>query len=182
LPTRLEWPIALSTATADGVKSWPLLKVDGKTAWGESQWLGYWQVRISEHELVPDKPAKDSERDDTKGPWTVALAAQRGSGGDSQRLVVVGANSWFMDRVALEQSVVDGRAAAAYPGNIELFEAAVYWLAGQDDMIAPSATARAVPLIRPLSGGTLLAIRWLTIAGLPGAVLLVGMVWRLCRG
>lgn len=182
LPARLEWPIAITATSADGVRTWPLLVVDNKSAWAESQWLNYWQVRIADHELVPDKPSRDSERDDVKGPWTVALAAERGPPSDAQRLIVVGSNSWFMDRVALEQSVIDGRAAAAYPGNIELFEAAVYWLAGQDEMIAPSATARAVPLIRPLRGGTLLAIRWLTIAGLPGVVLMVGMVWRLLRG
>ena len=160
LPARLEWPIAVNATSADGVRTWPLLVVDNKSAWAESQWLNYWQVRIADHELVPDKPSRDSERDDVKGPWTVALAAERGPPSDAQRLIVVGSNSWFMDRVALEQSVIDGRAAPAYPGNIELFEAAVYWLAGQDAMIAPA---------QPPGGSAYPSAEWWHTAGDPVA-------------
>ena len=99
-----------------------------------------------------------------------------------QRLVIVGSNSWYSDHVMGEAATVDGRIVPANPGNIELMEASIYWLAGQDDSIAQSATARAVPLIRSLDRGTLRLLRWVAIAGLPGAVLGLGVVWRLTRG
>ncbi len=193
LPTRFEWPIAIKSSdgkTPPGAeppsrdaRSTPLFVIDDKAVWNESQWLTYWQARIQDHDAFPNKPTRDAQRDESGVPWNVVVAATRPiEGQPDQRLVVVGSNTWFMDRIAQERVLVDGRPALTSPGNAELFEAAVYWLAGQDEMIAPSATARAVPLIRPLSGGTLLAIRWLAIAGLPGAVLLLGMVWRLLRG
>jgi hypothetical protein len=99
-----------------------------------------------------------------------------------QRLVVIGSNSWFTDQVMGEAASVDGRIVPANPGNLELMEASIYWLAGQDDAIAQSATARAVPLIRSLDPGMLSLLRWLAIAGLPGAVLALGVAWRLARG
>lgn len=185
LPARFEWPVAVRLdpeARLDGVKATPLYIVKSPAAWGESQWLSYWQVRIPEHDLVPNKPAKDAPRDDGAGPWPIVMAAERRGPDGPERLVVVGANTWFMDRIAQERALIDGRPAPTNPGNAELFEAAVYWLAGQDEMIAQSPTARAVPLIRPLGGGTLLVLRWAAIAGLPGLVLLLGVIWRMIRG
>lgn len=186
LPTRLEWPIPLRRA-ADapaGTTFAPLYRVDDKSVWAESQWLTYWQVPMSAHAQVPAKPAPDSERDDRSGSFIVAAAAERPIPGMSvpQRLVVVGANTWFMDRIAQERALVDGRPAFTSPGNAELFESAIYWLAGQDTMIAQSPTARAVPLIRPLGDGSLRALKWLAIAGLPALVLGTGVAWRLLRG
>lgn len=182
LPLRLEWPIAIRTSNVADVIATPLYVVDDPTVWGESQWLSYWQVPIAQHDSVPSKPAKDSQRDDSKGPWPVVVAAERHNTGGTQRLLVVGSDTWFTDRIAQDRAMVDGRAVLTSPGNSELFEASVYWLAGQDDMIAQSPTARAVPLIRPLAGGTLLLLRWAAILGLPGAVLLLGLVLRLVRG
>lgn len=188
LPIRLEWPIALHEAKPEegGGRTTvtPLIQIADPAAWGESQWLTYWQIGLQNHAKAPNKPAKDSEKDDTKGPWTVAAAAERTVPGldKAQRLVVVGSNTWFRDAIAQERVLVDGRPTLSNPGNAELFEAAIYWLAGQDQMIAQSATARAAPLIRPMSGATLPAIRWLAIAGLPALVLLAGMAWRLLRG
>lgn len=193
LRTRFEWPVAIKACAGKeagatspptpGARSTPLFVADDKSVWAESQWLTYWQAGLQNHDSVPNKPTRDAQRDESGVAWPVVTAASRPvAGQDDQRLVVVGSNTWFMDRIAQERALVDGRPALTNPGNAELFEAAVYWLAGQDEMIASSATARSVPLIRPLSGGTLLALRWLAIAGLPGAVLLLGMVWRLVRG
>jgi hypothetical protein len=186
LPTRLEWPIAIRQAADSGTKTrlWPLYRIEDKSVWGESQWLTYWQARGYDPSQIPAKPAPDAERDDRSGSWLVAAAVERDVPGleDPQRLVVVGSNTWFTDRIAQERVLVDGRPAASNPGNAELFEAAVYWLSGQDTMIAQSATARAAPLIGTLDPGVLLGLKWAAIAGLPGLVLLVGAVWRLARG
>jgi len=186
LPTRFEWPISVrqSPGSPPGYSYTPLYRITDKSTWGESQWLSYWQTPMNAHAQAPTKPIPDSDRDDRTNAYTVAAAAERPIAGstDRQRLVVVGANTWFMDRIAQERTLVDGRPAHSNPGNTELFEASIYWLAGQDSMIAQSATARAVPLIGPLSGDALLALKWAAIAGLPALVLLAGVVWRLVRG
>jgi hypothetical protein len=162
--------------------STPLYLVEDKAVWAESQWLGYWQVRLQEHDAVRTSRRGMLETPrEVRGPWpppaTRPLTVSGIAAPSPRRLqhVVHGPG---------RSRARPGRWPPAFtnPGNSELFEASVYWLAGQDEMIAASATARAVPLIRPLSGGTVLALRWLAIAGLPGGVLLVGMVWRLLRG
>jgi hypothetical protein len=189
LPTRFEWPIALRLLEQAGEARsapsvTPLYTIEDRATWGESQWLGYLQVPLAQHHLVPNPPSPDSPRDDTSGSWIVGAAAERKAPGldHSQRLVVVGSNTWFVDWVVGDMSEVDGRAVAASPGNAELLEAAVYWLAGQDELIAQSPTARAAPLIGDLSPSLLRALRLAAIAGLPGLVLVAGAFWRVLRG
>ncbi|MFM9996315.1 MAG: hypothetical protein ACKVU4_11005 [Phycisphaerales bacterium] len=190
LRTLFEWPVPLKTLAegdAARARTWPLFTLNESDAWAEAEWLALWTVAApgTRGSMPPNPPAKDSTRDDAQGPWVVAAAAERDlpQGRGTQRLVAVGSNTWFTDRVASQQaSMVDGRVSATNPGNIELFEAAVYWLAGQDDRIGASATARAVPIIRALEPGTLAALRWTVIAGLPALTLLAGVLWRVWRG
>lgn len=101
---------------------------------------------------------------------------------ETQRLIVIGANGWFIDRYAFRTSPVDGRIIVAYPGNLELFEASIAWLAHQDEMIAQSPTARLLPVVKPLNDGTLLTLRWVFVAGLPVLTLLFGVLHRWLRG
>lgn len=96
--------------------------------------------------------------------------------------MVVSSNGWFFDEIAQATANVDGRAQLQLPGNAELFEACVWWLAHQDDRVATSAQADAVTLIPPMSQAKLGAIRWGLIAGLPLLILLMGIVWRVVRG
>lgn len=190
LLTMFEWPVPLRVlpeAEAPRARVTPLYVLEDKDAWAESEWLGLWTAAApgTRRGTPATLPVKDSTRDDGAGPWVVAAAAERDrpQGGGTQRLVAVGANTWFTDRVTTQQaSRVDGRVAAASPGNIELFEAAVSWLAGQDDRIGASATARAVPLIRPLDPSTRALVRWGVIAGLPVLTLALGVLWRVWRG
>lgn len=190
LLTMFEWPVPLRVlpeAEAPRARVTPLYVLDDREAWAESEWLGLWTVSApgTRRGTPATLPAKDSARDDGAGPWVVAAAVERDRphGGGTQRLVAVGANTWFTDRVTTQQaSRVDGRVAAANPGNIELFEAAVSWLAGQDDRIGASATARAVPLIRPIDPSTLALVRWGVIGGLPVLTLAIGVLWRVWRG
>lgn len=190
LRTQLEWPLPLEVlreSEAPRARVWPLFSVTDRDAWAESEWVSLWQWAMSDtrRTAAPPPPVADASRDDVSGPWVVGAAAERDlpGGGGVQRLVVIGSNRWFSDRVTSQRArLVDGRLAGANPGNIELFESAIFWLAGQDDRIGASATARAVPVIRAMGPGTLAALRWLTILGLPALTLAAGLSWRLWRG
>jgi hypothetical protein len=184
LRTRFDWPVAMSLDEGSPLAATPLYRVEGPDAWAESQWLGFLQVWSERNPAVPNAPSNDSPRDDPTGPWTVALAAERRVPGldRPQRLVIVGSNFWFTDQVLGAATEIDGRTVDVNPGNGELFEACTYWLADQDGLIAQSAIARAMPAIGPVNAQALLAIRWGAIAGLPLAVLLLGLAWRALRG
>ncbi len=170
-----------------GVKKTPIVRIepDGNT-WAESEWLGYARVPSAQRGSVIDPPMPDSPRDDAQGPWEMVVAAERSDPSlDSgmQRVVVVGCSGWFLDDVTQQSvGVIDGRPVLTSPGNLELLEASVLWLAGQEELIARSPTAQAVPTIRSLTAGQTQAVRWSLMAGLPGLVLLVGAGWRLWRG
>lgn len=205
LPTLLTWAMPIrvdpSARAASGSTIWPLLvaQADANT-WGESDWLGFRQTPGAQRALLINPPAPDSPRDDTNGPWTVAAALERplnaaasstppGSGpsgaapmGGTQRLIVVASNGWFFDELTQKGDVVNGRPVPLHPGNLELFESSIYWLAGQESLIARSAEAQHVPLIPDLSAGTQRGLRWGLIAGMPLIVLVLGVLWRLLRG
>lgn len=195
LPTLLSWPIDIANAgepMAD-IKTWPLLTLEPKKGiWAEAQWLKLWSTPLDLRAQMPDAPTFDRNRDldrpDTKEgatrrPWILGMAAERTDAkGEKHRLIAIGANGWFIDRFAFRTSPVDGRSVVAFPGNLELFEASIAWLANQDTMIAQSPAARLLPVVRPLGRGTLLAAQWFFIAGLPILTLLVGLLHRWLRG
>ncbi|MGE3107587.1 MAG: hypothetical protein AB7G11_01260 [Phycisphaerales bacterium] len=179
-----------SESGASAASFTPIVRIenDGST-WAESEWLGYARVPANQRKKVIDPPLPDSPRDDAKGPWPIVVAAERAGGTGSagvprvQRLVVVGCSGWFLDSVTQQSvGVIDGRPVLSSPGNLELLEASVLWLAGQDELIARSPTAQAVPTIRSLTGRQVQAVRWSLLAGLPAVVLLIGAAWRLVRG
>ena len=189
LALRLLWPIPLRTLTDTSATVTPIVVIDNAkgTIWAESEWMAFRRVPADQRSSIANPPAPDSSRDDTKGPWTVAAAAERtittpGAPASTQRVVVVGANGWFFDEIAQGQTVVYGHPTLFSPGNAELFDASIAWLAGQDDAIGASPQAQSLSLIPNLSEGTLAAIRWGLIAGLPLVILLVGAGWRLARG
>ncbi|MCW5776279.1 MAG: hypothetical protein KIS87_07575 [Phycisphaeraceae bacterium] len=177
----LVWPVALRRTDdgSVGVTIHELLRLDAERgAWRESQWLRLWQTPRAQRPYLPDPPAFDEARDHRDAPWLVAAACERGP----LRLVVVGSNNWHVDQVAFERREAEGRLVPAYPGNAELLEASIWWLAGQESLIARSAEAGSTPRIRPLADGDLLALRWALAGGLPLLVLILGAVWRGVRG
>lgn len=192
LPMLLAWPIDLSPIAKEGVTTWPLLSLaPAPGVWSESQWLKFWSLPPEARLRTPDAPAFDRTRDldrpevkegEVARPWMLGYAAQKETKNKPQRLIVIGANGWFIDRYAFRPSPVDGRMVVAYPGNLELFEASVAWLAYHDDMIAQSPAARALPVVKPIGRGVLLASQWIFIAGLPILTLLVGILHRWLRG
>ena len=188
LRLRLPWAVPLRTTEAAGTASiTPIVSVpDDDRTWAESQWMEFRSVPAAQRAFIraQDQPKPDSQRDDAAGPWVVAAALERkiAEKPEMQRLVVVGSNGWFLDEVAEAAEVVDNRRVPVSPGNTELLEASLYWLAKQESAIGASPQAAAAPVIPALSEGTVRAVRWGLIAGLPVLVLLAGAVWRVVRG
>lgn len=198
LATFFPWPIALlerPTPSNVRVSITPLytLPADAST-WCETQWLRWWQTPRDQRMFIPDAPKFD-ETQDSRWPlgrqpaanekpqrWIVAAAAERFAVGlPTQRAVVVSSNGWYADAVTELQADLAGQIVPIFPGNIELFEASIMWLAGQDELIAQSAASRAVPVIKPLDDELLARLRLGVVLGLPAAVLLLGLVYRLIR-
>lgn len=187
LRTDLLWCIPLRVREVSGVTTRPVVVIDnqGGAAWAESQWSEFRRVPVNERAGVVNPPGPDSARDDRDGPWTVAASVDRAGarvGGGAQRVMIVGSNGWFFDEIAGASGMVEGRPTLVAPGNAELFEASVHWLAGQEDLIASGATAAPTALIPPMSDAGLRALRWGLVVGVPLLVLLAGAIWRLIRG
>jgi len=187
LPALLLWPCPIEVSeTADpNVTLWPLLEIEhGAGRWAESEWLRLRAVPPAQRSIMRDPPEPNPTRDDVDGPWTVAAAAERlgAEAGELQRLVVVASNGWFLDPIVERRAAAAGRTVARYPGNGELFEASVAWLAGMDDLLAPSPRAGDTPRIAPLDEDSLLALRWALALGPPAVVLALGGLLRLWRG
>lgn len=196
LPVLLPWPVSLhGSPTPDKVR----LEIQrfmeipaGESVWAESQWLRIWQTPRDKRSLIPDLPVFDDGRDSRwpdgkpgQGPqaWLLGAAVERFELDKApQRVVVIGSNSWFIDAVTQQSMNADGRAVLRNPGNLELFEAAVYWLAGQESLIAQSPSAASVPVIVPIDETSLVRARLALMLGLPLIVLIVGGMYRLIRG
>jgi len=184
LTARFGWISPIELADTPAVSHAPIYEIDDADVWGESQWTELWSTsQNARRRMTPPTPTPTL--DDTEGPWTVAAAIERPSpteAGELQRLVVVGATAWFFDGSILPARRVDGRVAAAFPGNGELFDASVAWLAGQDDLIAPGAVARDIPRVKAIDTGALTTLRWALALGPALAVLLLGAAIRMIRG
>jgi len=181
LPVLMPWPVAFTTSAQAAV----ILEVPSRPeTWGESSWMGYRLVPRAQRAFVQDAPKFDEGRDDRHGPWPVAVAAERTlDSGATQRLVAVGSNDWLIDPVTtMSQGNVDGRATLTAPGNLELVESSVRWLARQDGLIGATASARGVPLVVPIADGTLTLLWWTLVAGMPLGILLLGVLVRWLRG
>ena len=183
LPLYMPWavPVRIKDGTT-GVRSVVELDNQGKSIWAESEFVEFLRTPREQQALLINPPAPDSARDDPAGPWPLVGTIERTVDGRAQRLVVVGCNRWMAGDVIGAQTQTEGRVVPTYPGNIELLDASVYWLAGQDGMIGTSPLARQAPTIPPLSDAQLTAIRWTLIGGLPVLVLLIGALWRLAKG
>lgn len=186
LPTQFRWPLALTALPDSPVQRTPLFEIAGAGAWAEAEWLGLWRYFAQNRvDAVGGTgiPTPNEGIDLVRGPWTIGYLADRPlAGGKTQRLAAIGANGWFFDAQTLPTINPNGTTTPANPGNAELFNACLYWLAGQDQLIAPGPASRAVARIRPLEAGQRRALSWGLIAGLPLIVLAVGVIVRVWRG
>lgn len=179
LLTYMPWASPIEHA-GEGL-AWPLLTIDDEPTWAESRWSGYRRVPRDERPLVSNPPLREPASDDVDGPWTVAWAAERTVAGKPARVVVVGSNDWLADDIIRSGQSLDGRMVASYPGNLGLLDAAVLWLSGRDEFIAPTVSSSSVAMVRTIDPGTLSAMRWALVLGVPVLILAGGGAWRLIR-
>lgn len=114
------------------------------------------------------------------------FAAQRphpAAPGASQRFLMIGSGGWMISNVA--DAVLDvggGRIALVNPGNHELMLSAVAWLAGLDELIAPSPTSQEVARLDEITESVRTRWAWIALVAMPGGCLLLGLVvWRIRR-
>ena len=184
LPTLLLWPMVIDLETTPGVTVTPLLQLPGEDSiWMESQWINLWQAQSSPGGQ-PATVSFDQRRDARRDSYTLAAAGERTLPGSrrTQRAVLIGSNGWALDRVAQPRAAVDGRLIAVNPGNLELLDASVAWLAGLDDEIARGVGTSNASVIRPLDERSFSRLRWALIAGVPLAILAIGVLFRLIKG
>ncbi len=197
----LPMPIRAIEPPPDAVRYTPLLRTTTAAApnsWAEAQWgalRGASRAAPFQPMALADPPTPDASRDDPDGPWTIAALVERERSQVSrpdaafspptsapQRAVVVASPEWFDNATLFAGGAIDGRYVTAFPGNAELFENAVYWLAGRDELIGASPRARDIARVEPLTPAQVNAIRWGLIAILPLLVLATGGALRLIRG
>ncbi len=179
LTVRAPWGVPLGLS--GGAE--PVLSLRGSEAvWGESQWLRLWQTDPELRRHMGEQPTRDEAQDLVGEAYVLAAAGERTSEetGRAQRVVVVGSNGWLLTSIVRDPQQIDGR--VYQPGNLELLEASVFWLAGMDGLVARSAASGRVALVKPMETGRLRVIAWSLIAGLPLLILAMGAVWRLARG
>ncbi|MCP3903153.1 MAG: hypothetical protein GY715_05900 [Planctomycetes bacterium] len=153
-----------------GVRQTVLAAVDpSPVRWLEADWARKLAVRTADEPGTPFENAQP-----------IAVAAERsrsGEDGGEQRMIVIGSGGWMLSYVADVYATIGGqRAALTNPGNHEFMLASVAWLAGMDELIAPSPVSRQVARLDGLDVPT--RVRWglLAIVGAPLGCLLVGML------
>ncbi|MCC7146624.1 MAG: Gldg family protein [Phycisphaeraceae bacterium] len=164
-------PLLLSPST-DALKVWPVAVVEGSSLWAQ---LNPDPSRLSEAKYDPAAAPPD-------GRFIVGAAAEAGG----RRVIAVADPIWAIDQLTQYKTVmlVDQRLVStiAFPGNAELFVNSVYWLAGQEELIAAGARAQDVRRIADISDAGMAGLRWAVLAGLPSACLGLGaVVWAVRR-
>lgn len=184
LRTLVPWPTPLELAETPGVTSSPVLEMAGdEQTWAETRWLRFWSTEAQARSMLTEQPRYDQDEDERRDRWVIAAAAERRNSFGTSRLVVVGSNGWSSDSaVTSAVQMIDGRIANRFPGNDVLLDGSINWLAGLDELIAPSADARPVATVRPLAPAQLSTIRWTLLGVVPALILISGAAWRGLRG
>lgn len=198
----LPWCSSIATRADSGATFTSLLALQGDQAlWGESQWMslrdlvGRGLARPLAPLLLAEPPTIDAERDlqFAGGTVSVAVAAERSrpagaaaprwsAPGAPARCIVVASPEWLHDVYTQAAEEVTGRRVSLFPGNLELFDASLAWLAQRDDEIAAGPRSMDAPRIAPISEGALRGLRLLLIVGLPALPLVIGALLRVVRG
>ncbi len=185
LSTVLPWSVPMTIDPRVGVETQPILKLAGtKNIWAEHDWLDLWSTPAQSRQYLRDQPVFDESDDLRRDDWILASGAERIVGtSDTQRVIVVGSNSWIYDALTFNQTqLVDGRITTAFPGNLALLESSIAWLAGLDDLIAPGIESRPIATIKPMSNSQLSTYRWILLLGIPAGILVLGVGSRIVFG
>jgi hypothetical protein len=133
--------------------------------------------------MLTDQPVFNPNEDEQREKWILAAAGERTSPLGVSRIIVVGSNGWASDGAVVGATqLVDGRITTRFPGNAVLLDAAIHWLAGLDDLIAPGAQDRSVATVRTLGSTQISTLRWLLLGVMPGLILVSGVAFRGVRG
>lgn len=158
-------PMELSSSPPDGEQLWPLIKSPADT-WADTEYMR------------PGQAVKGD--DDPAGPFIVGAAAQK----DKTRLIAIADASFAVDGVTQygPRDLFGNTLFTRFPGNSEVFVNSVYWLGGLDQLIAPGARTQDTRRIEAVSRPAMLAVWWITVAGLPVVCLIAGgVVWVIRR-
>jgi hypothetical protein len=130
-------------------------------------------------EMTDAEPPDDEALLAAPVPVVVASERPHPAGHGTQRMIVVGSGGWMVSNVADRVTPVGGnRVALNDPGNHELMLASVAWLAGLDELIAPSPTSQEVSRLTGLSPQVRARWKWIVLVVMPVGCLLLGLgVW-----
>ena len=162
-------PIRVSDEVPSGVQHHAVAHIaPSANRWLEEDWA------VDPQDLDDPKPEEQFAE-----PVPIVVAAQR----DEQRFMVVGSGGWMLSYIADAVIPLGGdRVALANPGNHELLLASAAWLAGMDDLIAPSPVSQQVARLDGITPQVQRRWRWIVLAGMPGCYLLLGvLVWQVRR-
>jgi len=184
LSSVLPWSVPITLDPRIGVETLPIISIPGsQDLWAESDWLSLWSTPGQSRQYLRDQPVFDEDKDLRRDRWILAAGAQKELGNSTQRIVVVGSNSWIYDAVTFSQGqLVDGRITTAFPGNLTMLESSIAWLAGLDDLIAPGIQSRPIATIAPMTPPQLSTYRWILLAGIPGLILVLAAGSRIVFG
>ena len=158
-------PIELSSNPPEGEQLWPLIQSPADT-WADTDYM---------------RPAQATKgEDDPTGPFVVGAAVEK----DKLRLIAIADASFAVDGVTQygPRDLFGNTLFSRFPGNSEVFVNSVYWLSGLDRLIAPGARTQDTRRIDAVSRPAMLAVWWITVAGLPVMCLAAGMiVWVVRR-
>lgn len=116
-------------------------------------------------------------------PIIVAASRPSPAGRGEQRIVVCGSGGWMLSFVSDVMVPIGGeRMALANPGNFELLLAAVPWLAGMDELIAPGPMSQQIARLQGITAPVWMTWSALTVIVMPGCALAFGMfIWFVRR-
>ncbi|MCC6679341.1 MAG: Gldg family protein [Phycisphaeraceae bacterium] len=162
------------TGQVEGVTSHPLVVLKGGKLWAERD--------FADLQRLSDADFDEAEAADE---FIIAVASEKKIDDVTQRLVVVDDPAWATDDITT-YSPFGPRSAdmfgSLFPANAELFVNSVLWLSHLDDLIAASPRSQDIRRVQPMDEAVLNGYRWLLGAGMPAAIILVGLtVWFVRR-
>jgi hypothetical protein len=173
--TFFTYPIPIELESKQGVKQTPLVQVAAPV------------LHVQEAAADPKTGVFEPEPDSDRERVLIGAAAEK----DDGRLVTIGSATWAMDEILSSAALPDGTvgkdladrpgARILYPGNSDLFVNSICWLAHEEALIAASPRTQDIRRIEPMSSGTLGTIRILLWAGMPAAILVLGVGVGLMR-
>ena len=166
------WPADLVPA---GVRHSVLAVMEpSPNRWLESDWRAN-----------PATIIQPSQRPELEEGVPIVVAVERTHPIDSgrQRCIVVGSGGWLLSYMAdLVVDIGGERVVLVNPGNYELLLASIAWLAGLDEMIAPSAVSQQVARLDGITPAVQRRWRWIAVVIMPGGCLMLGAaVWYIRR-